>query len=743
MLIVAVVTPLISSQKPIFGFLVRQEAVFQVAVELAFLLYLALFFVDPASRPRRHILLWATLFLIVAWGVATVASQNPTRSFFSSRDRLTGYFLLLHLGAFFLMVASLAQDPRVRRTLLQVSVVTSGIVSLYGVGQLMRLFEVPERFSTSLRIFSTLGNSSFLASYLLFHIFFGGYLFLSEPQKGRRIFFVALTALNVAALFLTGTRGALIGLYVGSLGALLLSGSVMKASYRMHRRLALAVLIIIPAALIIMAQSGFLEKNFYLSRFGDIESLWTGGLRNRLLVWGVAWQGFRERPLVGWGPERFDVAFDKHFNPELMSASGVPETWFDRAHNIVFDTLVTTGVVGITSFSFFVAAILIAAVGLWRKSGLVGDRIAGLVFFSATIAYFIQGQFVFDTFGSYLPLFLLAGWVAGGDARRPQKPRLAGWDAGHPTRPRLAGWQIVSLAVVAFFIAGSVVKFHVIPARAQGLAGQAFSVIYSDPIVFEKQWSAAFSASTPFRRELWLTFTDFLFGETETEDYPVAPLPRTFLGPYVELAKTQLAVLEKSGWRFDSKMYYQAGKLENFRGALGNFDPVFAESHLLQALDLSPQRLDIYYELAETARLRGDNEKQFEWIQKALEVNEDVSFSWWNLGVAYSDIKDYRKAVEAMEKAITMGYLRWRSAEQIPYIVAIYRAGNGPIGRIVEFWVIAAKLEPQNPIFRLKLAESYAEKGEKGLARVEAEFASQLDPSLKSVVDQFIKSLDL
>ena len=69
-----------------------------------------------------------------------------------------------------------------------------------------------------------------------------------------------------------------------------------------------------------------------------------GTVHGRIVVWEIAWKGFLDRPLLGWGPENFGLAFARHYNPCLGSSQCAPEVWFDLAHNIVLDTLTETGV---------------------------------------------------------------------------------------------------------------------------------------------------------------------------------------------------------------------------------------------------------------------------------------------------------------------------------------------------------------------------------------------------------------
>lgn len=721
--IVAVASPLVSSQNPIFGLLIRQETLFQVAVEVLAVLYVALMFLDPSYRPKLSPIGVGVLALLATWGLATLFSENSYRSFFSSRERVFGYFLLLHLGAFFFIVASVFRNAIERRSLLQVSVITSVLVSLYGISQQLGLILLPGRVD-GLRVFSTLGNPSFLAGYLLFNLAFGGYLFHTDKRQTWRNVWLGSIILNTLVLFLTGTRGAFLGFYAGLLVFLVMAVFALKGRDRVLARWALLGLLIAPLALILISRSGIVPERgnegvFYFSRLTRLPELWRGGLRNRVLAWQIAWDASLDRPLFGWGPEQFGAAFDRYFNPEMISAAGSPESHFDRSHNIFVDALAMQGVVGLAAMLFFLGALFWAAKPFWRR-----EKIVGAMLVAALVAYVVQGMFIFDTFGVYLALFLTAFVLA------PPAVGEAIASRRHFTPRQLA--VVPLIAVAALFI---ISRYNFGPARAQGLAYQAFSVIHKDPALFETTWNRAFSYPHSYEKDAWLELTDYLFGE-------VAGTKPRFSGPvlkgYVSFAKDEFLTFRLP---LDARLYYQAGKLGNFLSVLGDPNYEFSQENLSHALELAPRRLDIYYEFAELERLRGNHEEQFEWIQKAIAIHENVSFSWWNLGIAYADMKDYRRAVQMLEKAIGLGYIRWQNAEQIPYLVAVYDEGGGPISRIVEFWEMAVYLDQTNAQFFASLAASYAAKGDKGRARQAALRAVEIDPAFKLEAERFLQNL--
>jgi len=57
-----------------------------------------------------------------------------------------------------------------------------------------------------------------------------------------------------------------------------------------------------------------------------------GTTESRFIVWNMAWKGFEEHPVLGWGQESFNYVFNKYYNPKLYNQ----EQWFDRTHDCIF-----------------------------------------------------------------------------------------------------------------------------------------------------------------------------------------------------------------------------------------------------------------------------------------------------------------------------------------------------------------------------------------------------------------------
>jgi tetratricopeptide (TPR) repeat protein len=120
------------------------------------------------------------------------------------------------------------------------------------------------------------------------------------------------------------------------------------------------------------------------------------------LTWQTGLKGLTEKPILGWGAERFNVVFNKYF-PEDVYRHANSRVWYDRAHNIYIEYLVQGGVVGLVLY----LAIFIYALWLLRRNYKQTKNPGALIVFTGLfVAYGIQNAFVFDSINTYILLIL-------------------------------------------------------------------------------------------------------------------------------------------------------------------------------------------------------------------------------------------------------------------------------------------------------------------------------------------------
>ena len=417
--------PLYVSSSMFFPFITGKNFAFRIIVEIIFALWAILALQDKTARPKRSYLLYSVLALVVIDGLATAFSLNLYRSFWSNYERMDGYINILHLGAYFLVLISVFKEKINWFWLANISLLANVYIAVYGFVQLAGKADIHQG---GVRLDATLGNSAYLAVYVLFHIFIAGYLLLERWSKDKLIsaWYILMIVADAIILYFTATRGAILGLVGGVFVVSLIMAILSKGKTRkIAVGLILAVVLFVGGFLAIK-NTDFVKSSPVLSRFSSI-SMSDGTTKSRFMIWNMSWQGFKEHPVLGWGPENYSMVFSKYYNPGMYGQ----EPWFDRSHNIFFDWLVNAGILGLLSYlSIYVGLLYYIWFGRKKKIGdevqkenknnsdkksikiAIIDTVLGKsVLTGLIVAYFFHNIFVFDNLISYILFFSLIAFV--------------------------------------------------------------------------------------------------------------------------------------------------------------------------------------------------------------------------------------------------------------------------------------------------------------------------------------------
>lgn len=749
------VLPLFPFSRPIFGFLFRTEFVFQIIVETIFLFWLLwLFFkVRINADKNQHesariridqhsIIFWGALLFVLALGLATLFAYNPTRSLFSSLERLSGYFLLIHLFLFFLVAVSILRDKQSWLKLISISVATSGLASFYAIGQKIGLLEL----SSDGRASAAFGNPAFFAAYLLFHVFLSLYLsFRREQPFANRSLFLGIAALDVIGIFLSATRATMLGLVAGLFLSAVFFLFQRSREYLRFRKLAKGTLGVLVAFLLLIFLLGqALPENTYLSRLSQPRLIFEVGLQNRLLVWQIAWKVFQEKPVLGWGMDNFSYGFDRNFDPKILENVRTQEAWFDRPHNVFLDYLTSAGIIGFLGYLAFLVSLF------WGSFSLAKKEPAGGILFGIVPAYLLQALFLFDVFPVYLMLFLLAGFLFQMRIDADDEP-LINADANRyksasigKNQHESAVWSrlvLVPLLLFSFpalsYIAWS---YNLKPARALGFAffaGENFSQNQAD---FKTNWQKSFSFENPYTEDTWLELSNFVLN-----DDPAKRKVQIKFADLRQALETSLATFEEleKDSRLGARYYYQAGRVGNLARSFGSsFSDTKVEAWLQQALEISPKRVDVYYELADLERSRKNTPAMFRYLEQAIAIDPDIPQSYFNLGISYAETGKLEEAIALLEKSEKLGYSTWRQDyPRVVFWIDVYLKAKRHDENLVSLYKSAIQLQPQDPQLYGSLAFLLKGLGRFDEAAFYAKKVAELDPSRRGEVEEFLSTL--
>src|SRR6185295_11283347 len=83
-------TPLFYLSETVYPYLISKTSFFQGLTELLIFLYAALAVIDPRCRPKRTPLVTAILLFCAVLFITSMFGVDPSRSFWSMQDRVTG-----------------------------------------------------------------------------------------------------------------------------------------------------------------------------------------------------------------------------------------------------------------------------------------------------------------------------------------------------------------------------------------------------------------------------------------------------------------------------------------------------------------------------------------------------------------------------------------------------------------------------------------------------------------------------
>ncbi len=452
-----------------FPYITGKNFAFRIIVEVITGAWLALALANTHYQPRRTWLLAAFSIFVAIIAIADAQGAYPFKSFWSNYERMDGWVTLAHLFAYFVVASSVLNTERLWHALWKVSLGVSVAMGSYGLLQIAGITSLAAGFSSVSRIDATFGNPIYLAVFMLFHVFLGMLLLVREGKEkwttweriiigggtaafvgwtfqyldaayksshlvpllgidmgiiaiiagsvffSRRYLYASIVALDVAVIFLTGTRGTILGFFGGTILAVL-AYALSSRSSRAWKALGATVvgLAVFAGAIFVGKDTPIVHNIGFLNRLSTI-SLSDSTVDARFLNWGMALKGVEERPFLGWGQENYAVVFDKYYDPRMYAQ----EQWFDRVHNIIFDWLVAGGVIGLLSYLSLFAAALFA---IWTISAL--SRADRSILTGLLAAYFFHDLFVFDNISSYLLFATVLAYVAWRAGESMSKPRL-------------------------------------------------------------------------------------------------------------------------------------------------------------------------------------------------------------------------------------------------------------------------------------------------------------------------------
>ena len=559
-----------------FPYITGKNFAFRIIVEIIFALWVYLAFIDAKYRPKFSWISVSVLVFVVVMAFADIFAVNPMKAIWSNYERMDGWITLIHLLMYFLVFGSIMKLKENWLWFFRSSVIASILMIIPVLQEWLK--------TETTRVSVTLGNPIYVAVYFLFNFFFVLILLYQDvliksentEKPVKTIFSNWLTYAYLAAGFIcvfgiwrTSTRGVILGL----LGGLIITSLIIALFEKKDKLMknfsigSLVIIVLLIGGFFAIKNTQFVKNNVTLERLAEIS--WTdvaGQGQARQYVWPMALEGFKEKPILGWGQDGFNNIFNKYYDVRMYDQ----EQWFDRAHNTPLDILVAGGILGLLSYLFiFLTSVFV----IIKKKNDFNVTEIGLII-GLLAAYFAQNLFVFDNLIGYIFFYVILAYLYSRDTNGEivDTRKISEDMANYVVAPILA---VVFLTMIWYCnIKPMNANTNLIKAL-QSLSGTEASLELS-----LEYFSKVFDANT--------------FGSSEAREQIINIAPavekanginETTRKQFVDLAQNQM-IKQINQTPYDARYQYFMGI---FFDNTGHFD--FALTYLIKEVDLSTKKL--------------------------------------------------------------------------------------------------------------------------------------------------------
>lgn len=695
-----------------FPFITGKNFGFRIFVELAACAWIGLALINAAYRPRQTWLLAAFASLVAIMAAADAFGVYPFKSFWSNYERMDGWITLAHLFVYFVVAASVLNTEKLWRAWWHVSLGIAALVAFINMGQLMEFVGNGE---AGRQLNALLGNPTYLGIYMTFHVFIAALLWAQswvEKPRSRRMAalgYGASIVLSFSILFLTSTRAPLLGLFGGAVLAALLFG-LFTPDKRVRRIAAIAcgVALVFSGAFFLARDTAFIQGIKPLARVANMFEDTT--THSRFMNWGMAFEGFKERPVLGWGHENYAAVFDKYYDPGMYAQ----EQWFDRTHNVIFDWLVTGGILGLLAY---LSLYMFALLALWRSGAFALYERA--IFTGLFAGYFFYLLFTFDNITSNILFVATLAYIAMRSGEKERKDVLVGsWRLAKKATPAVAGVALIAAPVFVWAINADGIRqnYALIAGLKQHPGG-----ITENLKSFERALSFESMGTQEAREQLAQTAMKVAGAEA-------GAVPAEMKQAFFELASQGMAAQTLEA-PFNARAPYFGGVMHDTFG-----DHEGAAELLHIARERSPRKQTILIALGANALTRGDNAAAMQYFKEAHESapEYDSARLYYAVGAVRTNdralldtlLPEILKEGNALDRQLLAAYA---SLKRYDEIVALAREH--------------IKLFPDDQQARLMLAVALFEGGNPAAAIATLEEAKRAIPAIAAQADALIAQI--
>ncbi len=626
----------------IFPFIVPKIIIFRTLALLMLGVYIILLAMNlDKFKIKLTLLNIVVVLFVLSFTVSTFLGIDWYRSFWDNHERMLGLFTVIHYVLYYFIITSVIREWNDWRWFLRAFLFAGGIVMTVAF---IQQFDQEFLMNTSgNRSAATLGNAIYVGGYGIFLAFVGLLLALKEKNTFWKWFAGIAGFLGFLGIFFSGTRGAFLGVVAGIMALFIFYFITLRDNKKI--RIILVSIVLGGAAIfgiLYLFRSNKVVANLPLvNRFFSIQlSGFTSTTRG--MAWGIAIDGWRDKPIMGWGPGNYYYAFNKYYRPEFLRF-GYRETWFDNAHNIVLNTLTERGATGLIIYLSLFAVAIYMLLRAYKENSL-NLHVAGISM-AFLFAHLVQTLTVFENPTSYLYFFFFLAFV------NAQVIKSSGEEHKEVLSPKTdTPFGVIAIVSVAILLL--IYTTNINPARANMATLNVIRGMYNlQDITF--LYKELLDIPTPHIDDVRNDFARTV--STGLRNYVQAGKPELaqalFQLAYGELSKNlELHPLDVRVHAQQSLLVQDAAAMSGNKYLL-----LDAEEIMEDALAKSPRRQQFIYTLA-GIKIQLQKLDEAETLYKqAIADDRMIGESWWRLALLYSIAGKPKEAMAFIEEAQKIG----------------------------------------------------------------------------------------
>ena len=706
----------------LFPYITSKQIPFNIIIEIL-LIFLIVFWVKyPDYFPKKSYITYGLIAFFFVMVLSCFTGVDFNLSFWGDIERMLGAFHILHFFGLYLIMITVFRTWDDWKWFLNYFIVVGVFIAFAGFGE-------------NVRTWGVIGNTAYVAGYMIFNMFLSVLLFLKERNKYLRWLYIIPFIIHFISFKLADATGGWAGLMFGIVLTIFLYGVAHKNKKVKISTISItALLIILFFNFFVFNRTNFLtEHSVFWKKMTNEMSFKKNTFQTRLISWRAALKDFKKHPVLGVGHGNYSIIFDKYFDPTFYNYTK-SETYFDRAHNNIVDIASTTGSLGILAYlSIFLALYIYLFRAIFKSRISIHDFaiIGGLVG-----AYFVQNLAVFDSFSTYIAIMVVLAYVVFLDrGEEEMRVEMEDEELNNKEIYTYLGSGIILLTILFQF---NIKPYQMLVGTIDGQKANAQGNMDLAVEIYRKTLSKNTVLDRDSRTSLIRLFLNQSnFNRLKKED------PDKTLDWIISLAEENVKYNEH-----DSMAQMLLSQILNIAAERNKKNPEKFEYYwqrsmdaINKSIDASPERIPIYYQKAQLYISHNEIGKALETLEYAKNLNLDYPDSFCYLARTNLFYKQEDKAYEYLDQCLDKGGQgSIRPANLVKNYINHY-VKNNDIKRLISLYEQLNILEKKNIKTKINLAKLYAQDGQKEKAIKMAEEAIKLDPSTAKYAQEFIDGL--